>query len=274
MQAIRQLGGGVIIAIVSVILVLGGILLSLAESLPAPATPTPIPPTLPLSFPTPTFTQTPALQTVTSATSTETATASPSPTASQLAVAPTTCTPPAGWIRIFSASGDTVYSLAQRYKTTAESLSAANCLVSFDLPFGSVLYVPPVPTVTVIPCGHPAGWVKTHVVQAGDNLYRIALSYGITYPQLQRANCMGSSVTIYPGQRLWVPNIPTLTPVPGVTIIPDFPTETSTPTLTPTDIPTNTPTSTATATELPTATSTLIPTATSTITPLPSVPSP
>ena len=74
-----------------------------------------------------------------------------------------------------------------------------------DLPAGFALYVPPVPTVTVVPCGPPAGYVKRHVVQAGDNLYRIALSYGITYQQLQRANCMGSSTTIYRGQVLWVP---------------------------------------------------------------------
>jgi LysM repeat protein len=269
MQTFRQLGGGVIVAIFSVILVLGGIFLSLAESLPDAPTPTQIPPTLPLNFPTPTETQTPALQT---ATSTETASASPSPTASQLAAAPTLCTPPSGWIRIQSGTGDTVYSLAQRYKTTAETLSAANCLASFDLASGSVVYVPPVPTVTVIPCGAPAGWVRTHIVQAGDNLYRIALSYGINYPQLQRANCMGSSVTIYTGQRLWVPNIATRTLVPGQTIIPDFPTATWTPS--PTFTATDAPTSTPTATQPPTATSTFIPTATSSPTPPPSVQSP
>ncbi|RPJ25580.1 MAG: LysM peptidoglycan-binding domain-containing protein [Chloroflexi bacterium] len=259
MQAIRQLGGGVIIAIISVVLVLGGIFLSLAENLPAPATPTQIPPTLPLSFPTPTATQAPALQTATA-----TETASPSPTATQPFASPAsvTCTPPTGWVRILSGTGDTVYSLAQRYKTSAENLSAANCLTSFDLPVGYVLYVPPVPTVTIVPCGPPAGWVKTHIVQRGDNLYRIALSYGLSYPQLQRANCMGGSTTIYTGQRLWVPNIPTRTPVPGVTIIPDFPTETSSPTAT--NIPTGLPTSTATATQPPTATSTSVPTATST----------
>ena len=35
MQTLRQLGGGVIIAIISVILVIGGISLALAETLPA-----------------------------------------------------------------------------------------------------------------------------------------------------------------------------------------------------------------------------------------------
>lgn len=244
MQALRQLGGGLIVAIFSVILVIGGIFLSLAETLPPPATPTQIPPTFPQSFPT-------ATQTATTidfpATDTQTPT-SLAPTLTDPA-SPTACTPPPGWIRITTGAGDTVYTLAQRYKTTAENLNAANCLTSAELPAGFALYVPPVPTVTVIPCGPPFGWVRNHIVQQGDTLFRIALSYNITYPQLQRANCMGSSTTIYTGQRLWVPNVPTRTPVPGVTTIPDFPTasETSLPpttTVPPTDIPTEPPTAT------------------------------
>ena len=228
MQALRQLGAGVIVAIFSVILVIGGIFLSLAETLPTPATPTQIPPTFPLSFPTPTATIVTILPS-----ETPTETILPSETASVLpsitSIAPTSCTPPSGWIRVTVATGDTVYSLAQRYKTSAENLSAANCLTAVEVPAGYILYVPPVPTVTVIPCGPPVGWVKNYIVQPGDTLFRIALSYNITYPRLQRANCMGSSTIIYIGQRLWVPNIPTRTPVPGITIVP---TNTPLPTIT------------------------------------------
>jgi LysM repeat protein len=249
MQSLRQLGGGVIIALISVLLVIGGISLALAETLPSQATPTPIPPTISLEFPTATFTV-PAIGSETStALSTPTqfivqsSATSPVVFATNTLGMQTVCTPPSGWIRIVTRSGDTVYALAQRYKTTAEGLGIANCLSSFDLPVGFVLYVPPVPTVTVIPCGPPAGYVRRHVVQPGDTLYRIALSYGITFQQLQRANCMGTSTTIYAGQVLWVPNIPTRTPVPGVTIIPDFPTATNTPvpTIVPTFTASNTP---------------------------------
>jgi LysM repeat protein len=218
MQTLRQLGGGVIVAIFSVILVIGGIFLSLAETLPPPSTPTQIPPTFPESFPTPTSTTIsfPATDTeTTTALPTLTESATPTPVFS-----PTACTPPSGWIRVTTSSGDTVYSLAQRYRTTADNLNAANCLTSADLPAGVALYVPPVPTVTVVPCGPPFGWVRNYIVRPGDTLFRIALSYNITYPQLQRANCMGSSTTIYTGQRLWVPNVPTRTPVPGSTVIP------------------------------------------------------
>ena len=244
MQSLRQLGGGVVIALISVILVIGGISLALSEALPAQATPTPIPPTISLEFPTATYTAsltvidspTPFITTTPFIAVTDTL----FPT-NTLFVQPT-CNPPAGWIRILTSVGDTVYSLAQRYRTTAESLGAANCLSSFDIPAGLALYVPPVPTVTVIPCGPPAGYVRTHRVQPGDNLFRIALSYGITYPVLQRANCMGSSTTIYAGQLLWVPNVPTRTPVPGVTVIPTFPTATPTKTLAPTSTNTLRPT--------------------------------
>lgn len=249
MQSLRQLGGGVIIALISVILVIGGISLALSESLPPQTTPTPILPTVSLEFPTATFTPSPAG--FESPTPFTTITITPTPfvlttdtlfPTNTLFVQPS-CNPPSGWVRIITRSGDTVYSLAQSYKTTAEALGAANCLSSFDIPAGLSLYVPPVPTVTVIPCGPPAGYVRRHRVQPGDNLFRIALSYGITYPVLQRANCMGSSTTIYAGQLLWVPNVPTRTPVPGVTIFPTFPTATPTNTVRPTFTPSNTPVS-------------------------------
>ena len=262
MQAFRQLGVGVIIAIVSVVLVLGGVFLSLAETLPSLATPTLPPPTFPQSFPTPTGT----LETATSLpaalpTLTPFIVESASPSASpSLAVAsPTSCTPPAGWVRITSGSGDTIYTFAQRYKTTPENLSAANCLTTADLPAGVALYVPSVPTVTVVPCGPPAGWVRAYTVQRGDTLFSIALSYNLTYPQLQRANCMGSSTTIYAGQRLWVPNVPTRTPVPGITTLPDVPTASETSLPPTTEVPPTEP-----VTEQPTSTQIIIPTATNT----------
>ncbi|MEO5887513.1 MAG: LysM peptidoglycan-binding domain-containing protein [Anaerolineales bacterium] len=247
MKPLRQLSVGIIIGLVSAALVIGGIFLSLAETFTSLVTPTQIPPTLQLDFPT----ITPSLASAQSETPTPTQTPIATQTAGLVSSSPTTCAPPpAGWVQIFITAGDTVYSIAQRYRTTTEILSAANCLSSLDLPAGYILLVPPVPaTVTVIPCGAPFGWVRAYVVQPGDNLFRISISYGTTVPQLQRANCMGSSVTIFPGQRLWVPNVPTRTP--GVTVIPDLPT--ATPSQTNTSQPIVT-------TEVPTSTATQIPT--------------
>jgi LysM repeat protein len=238
MQSLRQLGGGVIIAIISVLLVIGGISLALAETLPPQATPTPIPPTVSLDFPTATFTPSPIFA--------ETATAPATlPLALTDTVLPTntlyvqvSCNPPAGWTPAIVNSTDTLYSLAQRYKTTPENLATANCLTTYDVTVGSVVYVPPVPTVTVIPCGPPAGYVKKYVVQRGDTLSSIARLFGITYTTLQRANCMGSSTAIYAGQLLWVPNIP-----PRYPTLPPPPPATNTPiTVPPTEPPTEPPT--------------------------------
>ena len=239
MQSFRQLGGGVLIAIISLLLVIGGISLALSESLPAQATPTPIPPTISLDFPTATFTASPVFVD----TPTATLTATPFIAATDTAYAtntlfvPAACVPPPGWIPITTRTGDTIYTLAQRYKTMPETIAAGNCLSSFDVPPGYVIYVPPVPPVTVIPCGPPPGYVRRYVVQRGDTLYSVATLYGIRYPTLQRANCMGSSTTIYAGQLLWVPNIIIATrpyPTP-TTIIITFPTATPAVTLEPTD---------------------------------------
>lgn len=236
MQALRQMGGGVFIAVISLFLVVGGISLALAESkTPAEATPTPLPPVIATSLEQPTLSiPTATLLVIETSTNTpEVPTLQPSAT---LALAqPVVCNSPSGWIQIIVSANDTLYTIAERYKTTAEALNNSNCLNNTLPAAGSLLYVPPVPTVTVIPCGPPAGWVKNHAVQSGDTLFRIALSYGITYPQVQRANCMGSSTTIYPNQLLWVPNVPTHTP--GVTLIPNFPTITLTPTFTSSPVP-------------------------------------
>src|SRR5262249_40623795 len=202
-------------------------------------------------------------------TPTLTAMASPSQTFTPLPsatfAAPVVCNRPAGWVTIVFTANDTLYSIAERYKTTTDILNVSNCLNNSIPAVGSLLYVPPVPTVTVIPCKPYAGWVKAYTVQAGDNLYRISLLYRTTVSQLQFANCMGSSITIYVGQVLWVPNVPTSTP--GVTTIPVFNTATSTsqPTATIVVI-TDTPLPSATA--APTNTS--VPTTTPSLTPFPS----
>lgn len=196
---------------------------------------------------------------------------SPPPTSTfTLPPPPTTCPPPAGWVAYVVQAGDTLENLATRYQVSVETLSQANCLLTASILPGSVLYVPPTPTRTPVPCGPPRGWV-TYVVQAGDTLYRLSQAHGVTVQQLQNANCLGSSTLIRTGQILYVPPGPTRTPVTSRT-----PTPTSTPTGTSTlPVPsvtpaTSTPTLTATASSTPENTATTPPTRTPTdMTPTP-----
>jgi len=242
MQALRQLGGGLVLGLLSLVIVIGGMSLALAEGYvpQPPPTPTLTNETEPAPPPAPSEAASPASSIPSP---TETVTASPIP--------PTNCPPPTGWMLVIVNPGETLEMLAARYHTTPEALRAANCLLSDSLLPGYGLYVPPLPTLTAIPCGAPFGWVQI-IVQPGDTLFHISQLYGVTVSQLQRANCLGYSTTLIAGQRLWVPNVSTSTPS-ATPINIEFDTLTPLPTKTPSP-PTSTPeppTATATATDVP-----------------------
>jgi LysM repeat protein len=61
------------------------------------------------------------------------------------------------------------------------------------------------------------GCSTTHIVQRGENLYRIALRYQTTVADLQARNNIGNPNRIYAGQRLCVAGgfVPPVTPTPG-----------------------------------------------------------
>ncbi len=220
MQAVRQLRGGLIYGVVSVLLVVGSLSLALAENaLPAThLTPTSSLPAVPQTL-TPTqpgFTQAP--------------TSTPLPT--QTPLPPTNCPPPPGWILIAVQPGDTLENLATRYHTTAGQIEQSNCLLTSSLAVGYGIYVPYVPPqyrpTLAVWCGPIPGWVRNYIVQPGDHLYRIALQYGTTTADMQRANCISDPNNIPVGLQLLVPNVPTITP--GITFIPQFGSPTGVPT--------------------------------------------
>lgn len=233
MRALRQLGAGLFLGLLSVMIVFGGLSLALAEGYVPQPPPTPTATqSAPPSAPTETATLIPSIPT-----STETVTASPIP--------PTNCPPPAGWILAPILPGDTLDTLAFRYRTTPAALMAGNCLVSPYILPGYGIYVPAPPTATYVSCGAPYGWVR-YTVQPGDNLYRISLLYRITVAELKQANCLTSDY-ISAGQLLWVPNTVTSTP-PATPINIEFPTVTPVETEVP---PTDTLEPPATSTEVP-----------------------
>jgi len=285
MQSLRQLGSGLLFGLVFLAITVGGFALSMAEGrMSAIAVPT-NPPTATLVVP---ATSVPTLQpSSTSEIVTETifpATDTPVPTPTETFTPPpppTSCPPPAGWLPTVVQLYDTLPGLAQTYRTTVEALRAGNCLVSDQLVPGSFIYLPPLPTATLIPCGAPPGWI-TYIVRPGDTLFSISQMFRVTVAELHRANCLGNSTFIQSGQRLKVPNVATSTPLKSATPSATFviildetatptqtlpATETEPPTETESPIETDTPlppsetppppaTATPTATTPPTAAST------------------
>jgi LysM repeat protein len=253
---LRDLGNALVVALISIGLMVGALSISLVEFAPQ-ATPTatnslfssPAPLTVTQTV-TPTLTPTLAL---------ESPTPSITPTFTNTALPPVSCQPPTGWGQIIIQAGETLDSIAVRYRTSKDELRRANCLLIDNLVAGTVLYAPPVATNTPVVCGQgAAGWVKSYVVKAGDTIYAIATNHYTTAGLLKSVNCRTSDL-IHVGETLWVPNVATRTPrptlLPGSTVTP-YPTDPLTETALPYTI-TVMPTDTAlplTATVIPTLT--------------------
>ncbi len=67
--------------------------------------------------------------------------------------------------------------------------------------------VPAQPTPTEPPSGSEGGSNEggVYIVQAGDNLFRIALKYGLDVETVAQANGITNPTLIYPGQKLVIP---------------------------------------------------------------------
>ncbi|MGZ6315839.1 MAG: LysM peptidoglycan-binding domain-containing protein [Anaerolineales bacterium] len=221
-SSLRQLGSGLLYALISVVLVVGGLSLAMAEGV-LKGSPAGLPG---------------VTATAPSTGVTELLTASPVPSVA-----------PSATVQVLIATPTTI--IVEPSATT------------FVQPVASLR---PVPSATrgfypsAIPCGPYYGWTRSYIVQPGDTLFHIATLYQTTLTAVQIANCKFASTTIYPGERLWVPNVPTVTP--GLTFFPTFtfPTSTPLPFVTPTEVPTEP----LTLTPVPTFfTETAIPTQTS-----------
>ena len=95
--------------------------------------------------------------------------------------------------------GENLFRIALYYGMTWKALAAANGIVNPDLIYaGQRLIIPA--EVSAIPAEE-----RVHVVQPGDNLFRIALKYGTTVEAIALANDISNVNLIYPGQRLVIP---------------------------------------------------------------------
>jgi LysM repeat protein len=97
-------------------------------------------------------------------------------------------------------SGDSLWSIAQRYGVELGELRAANALRSSTLRPGQLLTVPSARPVS----GGAQAQLATYQVRSGDTLWQIARRHGTSPRSLQQVNGLRTS-RIYPGQVLRVP---------------------------------------------------------------------
>ena len=99
-------------------------------------------------------------------------------------------------------AGENLFRIALKYGLTYQRLAAYNGIANPNfILVGQVLRIPS----DGEPGTPPPTGAKVHTVQRGENLFRIALRYGMLYTSLARANNLGYPYTIYPGQRLVIP---------------------------------------------------------------------
>jgi murein DD-endopeptidase MepM/ murein hydrolase activator NlpD len=109
-------------------------------------------------------------------------------------------------------AGDTLASIARRYRTTWQTLVQLNDLLSPNALFAE--QVIQVPALTP-----PVGAGVSYIVRPDDTLFRVAMRYDVSPWTLAGASHVANPVLLYPGQELGVPGAgPTLLPAPFVAI--------------------------------------------------------
>jgi len=142
----------------------------------------------------------PPTEAAATATPLPTATATTEPATAVPTVAPTATTAPAGPTTYIVQPGDNLFRIALRHGTTVEAIAAANGIANPQLIYvGQELVIPSGST------GVPSTGATTYIVQPGDNLFRIALRYNMSYRLLAEYNGISNPSSIYVGQVLQIP---------------------------------------------------------------------
>jgi LysM repeat protein len=115
--------------------------------------------------------------------------------------------------------GETLYSIARRYGVSVEAICAANGITDpSHIYVGQELVIPASSSLAEpAPGTPPEPAPATHIVQPGENLYRIALRYSTTVIPLAKANGITNPAQVYVGRTLIIPgtaaeDTPSVTP--------------------------------------------------------------
>lgn len=122
------------------------------------------------------------------------------------------------WVRYSIKSGDTLSTIAHRYRTTTKALSQINQLNNHRIRTGDVLFIPVASKGSehyvysssqrlLAKQQRPATLGKTkqiHKVRAGDSFWELSRRYGVGMRELARWNGMGTTDKLRLGQKLVV----------------------------------------------------------------------
>ncbi len=115
---------------------------------------------------------------------------------------PTPTSAPSGETTYVVQPGDNLFRIALRHGTTVEAIAQANGIANVSQIYvGQALTIPP---GSQPPQPSPGG--TTYVVQPGDNLFRIALRYNMSYLRLAEYNGIANPSNVYAGQVLRIPS--------------------------------------------------------------------
>lgn len=127
---------------------------------------------------------------------------------------PPTATPPVPTATLPSPSaithtvqpGDNLYSIARHYNMTVDELMALNGITDpASLQVGQELIISPGEAVATPTTSATPGQETVHLVQRGENLFRIALHYGTTVQAIADRNNIVNPSLIWVGQKLIIP---------------------------------------------------------------------
>ncbi|MBN1262154.1 MAG: LysM peptidoglycan-binding domain-containing protein [Anaerolineae bacterium] len=102
--------------------------------------------------------------------------------------------------------GENLFRIALKYGVTVDALASANGITNPAFIYvGQILTIPGggAPGGTTPPPSSSGGAV--HVVQPGENLFRIALRYGFDYYYLAQYNSISDPTLVYVGQQIRIP---------------------------------------------------------------------